>query len=246
MLCPRLHLGPLAILLPIKRLHHPRTSRPYKESAPAILRQQHPNSPIASLRLKQVLQHYIDIIQALPEKPIIIGHSFGGLLTQLLVNRDLAAAGICLHPVPPKGVMPFEFSSLRCVVPSFGFLSSSKKTYLMSLSGWQYAFTNGMSLADQKASYDACVVPESKLLSRDGISSDAKVDFKKPHAPLLIIGGMADHIMPGTLSKRIFKAYSQSNGSITEFKSYEGINHYVCGLPGWQGHANDILQWVQS
>src|SRR5690348_2284096 len=63
---------------------------PYKEAAPSILRNQHPNSPIASLRLKQVLQHYIDIIQQLPEKPIIIGHSFGGLLTQLLVNRDLA------------------------------------------------------------------------------------------------------------------------------------------------------------
>ena len=78
------------------------------------------------------------------------------------------------------------------------------------------------------------------------ISSDAKVDFKKPHAPLLIIGGTADHIMPGTLSKRIFNAYSKTNGSITEFKSYEGINHYVCGLPGWQGHANDILNWIAT
>lgn len=218
---------------------------PGKEAQPAVLRSQHPYSPIAKLRLRQVIDHYAEIIGKLPEKPIIIGHSLGGLITQVLVNRGLSAAGICLHPVPPQGVIPYEFSSLRAVVPSFGFLSSTKKTYLMDLKAWQFAFTNGMSLEEQKQSYDLCVVPESKLLSRDGLSSVAKIDFKKTHSPLLIIGGTKDNIMPSTVSYRIFKKYSQTNGSVTAYKEYAGINHYVVGLPTWKVHADYILNWIE-
>lgn len=219
---------------------------PGKEAPPAVLRSQHPHSPIAKLRLQQVIDHYADIIRKLPEKPVIIGHSLGGMITQVLVNHDLAAAGICIHPVPPKGVIPYEFSSLRCVVPSFGFFTSTRKTYLMSLKAWQFAFTNGMTLQEQKSSYDACVVPESKLLSRDGLGAAASVDFNKPHAPLLIMGGTKDHIMPSTLSYRIYKKYNKSNGSVTEYKEYPGINHYVVGLPSWKVNADYILSWIGS
>lgn len=218
---------------------------PSKEAPAAVLRSQHPNSPIAKLRLSQVIDHYAEIVKKLPEKPIIIGHSLGGLITQVLINRDLGVAGICIHPVPPQGVFPYEFSFLRSGWKALGLFTSTKKTYLMSLNDWAYAFTNGMTLAEQKASYDVSVVPESKLLTRDGLSAAAKVDFKKDHAPLLFMAGSKDHIMPAHLTYRIYKKYITNNkNSITEYKEYKDKNHYVLNLPSWKENADYVLNWI--
>lgn len=220
---------------------------PAKEDAPALLRGRQPSPAIAALRLQQVIDHHAAIVQALPEKPIIIGHSLGGLITQVLVNRGLAAAAICIHPVPPQGVIPYEFSFLRAGWKSLGLFTSTKKAYLMSFKDWQYAFTNGMSLADQREAYEVAVVPESKLLSRDGLSSAARVDFKKEHPPLLFMAGTADHIMPSTLTYRIYKRYVKHNKtSVTEYKEYKGKNHYVVGLPNWKENADYILSWIDT
>lgn len=222
---------------------------PHKEAPPEVLRSRQPDADIASLRLAQVIDHYAGIIKKLPEKPILVGHSLGGLITQVLVNRGLAAAGIAIHPVPPQGVIPYEFSFLRAGWKSLGLFTSARKSYLMSFRDWQYAFTNGMPLAGQKEAYESAVVPESKLVARDGLTSAARVDFNKPHAPLLFMSGTADHIMPATLTYRIYKRYlkkGNGNGSVTEYKEYKGKNHYVVGLPGWKENADYILGWVQA
>lgn len=219
---------------------------PFKEGPADLLRRQHPDSPIATLRLNTVLNNYIEIAKQLPEKPIIIGHSFGGLLTQIMINRDLGAAGVAIHPVPPQGIIPIEWSFYKGGTGSLGLFTSTKKTYLMSFKTWQYAFTNGMPEAQQRAEYDKFVVPESKLLARDGLSSAAKVDFRKPHAPLLIVSSPADHIIPASLNKRNFSRYKQDNGSITEYLEVPGRNHNVLDLPTWQEDAGTILNWLQT
>ncbi len=220
---------------------------PAKEASPEVLRSQHPNSPIANLRLMQVINHYDAIVRALPEKPIIIGHSLGGLITQVLVNRGLSAAGICIHPVPPQGVLPYEFSFLKSGWGALGLFTSTKKDYLMSFQTWQYAFTNGMSLADQKEAYEISVVPESKMLTRDGLTSDTYVDFKKPHPPMLFIAGTADHIMPATLTHRIYNQYAKYKDSVTELKEYKGNNHYaVADKKIWKEYADYVLNWIAT
>jgi len=220
---------------------------PEKEDAPELLRSKHPNSPIASLRLMKVINHYDAIVKALPEKPIIIGHSLGGLITQVLVNRGLSAAGICIHPVPPQGVLPYEFSFLKSGWGALGLFTSTKKDYLMSFSTWQYAFTNGMPLAEQKEAYEKSVVPESKKLTRDGLTSDTYVNFKKPHPPLLFIAGTADHIMPATLTHRIFNKYKKYKDSVTELKEYPGNNHYaVASKEHWKTYADYALNWIDK
>ncbi|WP_229208424.1 alpha/beta fold hydrolase [Dyadobacter psychrophilus] len=94
--------------------------------------------------MQEVIDSYADFIQKLPEKPIIIGHSLGGLMTQVLINRGLGVAGAAIHSVPPQGVFPYEFSFLKAGWKALGLFTSLKKTYLMSLSDWQYALTNGM------------------------------------------------------------------------------------------------------
>jgi len=219
---------------------------PLKDASPEVLRNQHPHSPIATLRLNTVLNNYIEIAKQLPEKPIIIGHSFGGLMTQILINRNYGAAGVAIHSIPPQGVIPLEWSFYKAVTGSLGLFTSTKKDYLMSFKTWQFAFTNGMPEATQRAEYDKFVVPESKLLARDGLSGAAKVDFSKSHAPLLIVSSPADNIVPASLNKHNFKRYKQNNGSVTEYLEVPGRNHHILGLPTWKEDAQQILDWIQK
>src|ERR1700712_5034889 len=99
---------------------------PHKDATVAELRSRHPHNDkeLALLTLKELKDHYISIIKSLPEKPIAIGHSYGGLLTQLMVNMDLVAAGIAIHSVPPKGVFPYEFSFLKAGWKALGIFTS--------------------------------------------------------------------------------------------------------------------------
>jgi pimeloyl-ACP methyl ester carboxylesterase len=190
-----------------------------------------------------VVDHYAGIIKGYAEKPIVIGHSLGGLMTQIIVNRGLAAAGVAIHPVPPQGVFPYEFSFLKAGWRSLGLFTSLKKTYLMSFPTWQYAFTNGMPLEVQKATYNQYTIPESKTVARGGLTSAAKVDFEKPHAPLLITSGTEDTIIPMHLNIRNFKKYKK-NGSVLDYKEFEGRNHFVLGQPIWKEDADYILDWI--
>lgn len=219
---------------------------PGKDGKPAELRAKHPlgNPELAALPFKKLVDHFADIAKSYAEKPIVIGHSTGGLIAQILTNRDLSSAGVAIHPVPPQGVIPFELSFLRGGGQSLGLFTSVKKTYLMSLKKWQYAFTNGMTVEEQKKTYDENVIPESKTMARGALTSAAKIDFKKSHPPLLITSGDKDTIIPATLNLRNFKKYKQRPDSVTEYKEFPGRNHYVLGLPTWKEDADYILDWL--
>jgi pimeloyl-ACP methyl ester carboxylesterase len=190
-----------------------------------------------------VIDHYANIVKSFAKKPIVIGHSLGGLMTQVIVNRGLAAAGIAIHPVPTLGVFPYEFSFLKAGWKSLGLFTSTKKTYLMSFKDWQYAFVNEMPLDEQKAAYEKFTIPESKTVARGGLTSAAKVDYKKPHAPLLITSGSIDNIIPAHLNNRNYKKYAKT-GSVLEYKEFKGRNHFVLGQPGWHTDADYILDWI--
>lgn len=219
---------------------------PHKEGTAAELRNRQPNdTALAALTMTELVDHYAAIIKALPEKPILIGHSLGGMLTQILLNRDLAQAGIAIHPAPPLGVFPYEFSFLKAGWKVLGLFTSLKKTYLMSFKDWQYAFVNGMSLEDQKKAYEENTIPESKTVARGALTSAAKVDYEKPHAPLLITSGDIDTIIPAHLNYRNYKKY-KPNGSVLDYKEFKGRNHFVVGLPTWKEDADYILEWIQK
>lgn len=219
---------------------------PFKDGTPDELRKRQPNDTgLAALTLSEVVDNYIKIIKSLPEKPIVIGHSLGGLMTQIIVNRDHAAAGIAIHPVPPLGVFPYEFSFLKAGWKSLGLFTSLKKTYLMSFKDWQYAFVNGMTLKDQQLAYEQNTIPESKTVARGGLTKAAAVDFAKPHVPLLIMSGSEDNIIPAHLNFRNYKKYVK-NGSVLDYKEFAGRNHYVVGLPTWKENADYILEWIDK
>ncbi len=219
---------------------------PFKNASTSELRRRQPHdTDLARLTLNEVIDHYIKAVKSFPEKPIIIGHSLGGLMTQIIVNRDLAAAGVAIHPVPPLGVFPYEFSFLKAGWKALGLFSSLKKTYLMSFKDWQYAFVNGMALQDQLDAYEKYTIPESKTVARGGLTSAAKVDFKKPHPPLLITSGSEDTIIPVHLNVRNYKRYVP-NGSVLDYKEFPGRNHFVLGQPTWKEDADYIIEWLNK
>ncbi|TCD26498.1 alpha/beta hydrolase [Pedobacter psychrodurus] len=220
-------------------------SWPFKEDPPAEIRKRQPDARIASLNLTQVVDNYANIINALPEKPIIIGHSLGGLITQLLVQRGLADAAVIYHSVPPQGVLSFKWSFLKGVTPSLGLFTSADKTYLMSFKHWQYTFTNGMPLAYQQEMYNKLVIPESKRAARGALSSQGKVDFKRPHVPLLFLSGTKDNIIPPSLNYTNFKKYSHT-GSIREYKEYPDKNHLAMDHANWREETDFIIDWLNN
>lgn len=218
----------------------------FKEGTPEELRAKHPDFvKLTEVGLWGLVEYYRKIITGLETKPVLIGHSTGGLIVQLLVQKGIAAAGIAVHSVPPVGVISFKWSFLKSLWAPLGIFSSTKKTYLMTFKQWQYAFTNGMSYEQQKKAYNENVVPESRRILRDCLSPIAKIDFKKPHAPLLFIAGSTDHIMPASLNFSNYKKYKHQQ-SITEYKEFEGKNHFVLGLPTWKDEASFSLHWLIS
>jgi pimeloyl-ACP methyl ester carboxylesterase len=218
---------------------------PHKETSPEELRNRHPDAGIASNRLAALTNYYAATAKGLADPPILIGHSIGGLIVQLLLQREIGVCGVAIHPVAPQGIITFKFSFLKAGWGALGFFTSTKKSYLMSFRGWQYAFTNGMSCEEQKDSYYRLAIPESKLVVRDTITSAAKINFEKPHAPLLITSGTDDHSIPASLNYSNYKKYKQGS-SVTDYKEFKGRNHFVLGQPTWKEDADFILNWIAS
>jgi alpha-beta hydrolase superfamily lysophospholipase len=102
-----------------------------------------------------------------------------------------------------------------------------------------------MPLQEQLAAYEANTIPESKRVARGGLTSAAKVDSKRAHNPLLIVKGSTDNIIPASINRRNFNAYKK-NGSVIEYKEFEGNNHFVVGIPEWKSVADYILNWMNS
>ncbi|MFT3794862.1 alpha/beta hydrolase [Flavobacterium sp.] len=219
-------------------------SWPYKDACAEILRSRHPDPEVASMRLAQLVEHFKNVAISLPEKPIIIGHSIGGLVAQILNNRGLASAVVAIHSVPPQGIFTFKLSFLIAGWGPLGLFTSAQKTFLMNFRQWQYAFTNGMPLEWQEKGYEQFAIPESKRIVRDTTTSAAKVDFGKPHRPMLFVAGSTDHTIPASLNKSNYTKYTHAD-SVRDYAEFER-NHFVLGQPGWQEIALYIDQWLQK
>jgi pimeloyl-ACP methyl ester carboxylesterase len=200
---------------------------------------------LRKLDLQTTIDHHVQKIRCLGEKPIIIGHSFGGLLTQLMVQRDLAAAAVAIDSVAPPGVLALEWSFYRGTWPVINPFAGSRP-YYMSFKHYQYAFANDQTPTEQRAGYDLDIVPESRRLARGALFPAAKVDFKRAHAPLLFIAGEQDHLMPASLNRANYQQYKKRSSSLVDFKEFPGRGHYsIIGGEGWEEVADYALDWAE-
>jgi alpha-beta hydrolase superfamily lysophospholipase len=207
------------------------------------LRKLHPDPRLGKLTLSRVLEHFTDTIKTLDEKPILIGHSMGGLVVQLLLQRDLTAAGVAIDSAPPMCVFTTRWSFLKSNWPHITPFVSQNRPIEMTFERFQYAFVNTLPLSEQRAAFEKYVVPESRRVPRESLT--ARVDFKKPHPPLLLIAGSADNIIPASLSKANYAKYKPFP-SVTDFKEFSGRTHFVIGQKNWEEVANYVLAWLNE
>jgi len=218
---------------------------PYKDASPEELRNRHPNTPIALNRLDNLIDYFATITNTLPEKPILIGHSLGGLIVQLLLQSGLAVAGVAIHSFPPKRITTFKFSFLKAWWKAMGFFTFTKGTCMISFKRWKYTIANGMTCEQQKQLFYKYAIPESKLIIRDTFTSVAKINFNNEHPPLLFTGGGQDQIIPASLNYNNYKKYTIGN-SITDYKEFKNHNHLVFGSQEWKKDADFILYWLEG
>ncbi|MGB8215089.1 MAG: alpha/beta hydrolase [Anaerolineales bacterium] len=218
---------------------------PGRDQPVETLRKNQPDMQLGELTLAGILEHLAGAIKGLDEKPALIGHSMGGLAVQILLQQGLAVAGIAIDPAPPMGVFTAEWPFLKANWGHVNPLVPQNQPVEMSFERFQYAFANGMPLAEQQAAYEKYVVPESRRVPRQSLTSIARIDFKKPHAPLLLIAGSIDHLIPASLVRNNFNKYKNSS-SVTDYREFSGRNHFLIGQEKWEEVADACLEWLSK
>ncbi|MCE9645649.1 MAG: alpha/beta hydrolase [Chloroflexi bacterium] len=214
---------------------------PGRDKSVQELRRAHPNPELAKLKLNHIVDHMEAFIKGLDEKPAMIGHSMGGLVVQILLQRGVAVAGVAIDPAPPAGVFTTAWSFVKSNFPAINpFLLS--QPVQMSFGHFQYAFANTLPFEEQRAAYDRYMVPESRGVPISSLGAAGKVDFSRPRRPLLITAGEKDHIVPASLNRSNLAKYQIP--SVTDFKEFAGRDHFLIGSRGWEEIADYCLEWL--
>ena len=214
---------------------------PGRDQSVYRLRDRHPDPQLAAVTLQGVLQHLTRTIQKLDEKPVLVGHSMGGLAVQLLLQQGLGAAGVAIDSAPPMGVFTIKWSFVKSNWPHITPFASQSEPIAMPFERFQYTFVNNMPRTEQQAAYERYVVPESRRVPRESLT--ARIDFRKPHPPLLFIAGSDDHIIPASLNRANYEKY-RAAGSTVAFKEFPGRTHFIIGQSGWEEVAQYVEAWV--
>ncbi len=218
---------------------------PLRDQPIEIQRRNHPDARLGRLKFQDVVDAMTDFVKTLDEKPALIGHSMGGLVVQLLLQRDLAVAGVAIDPAPPMGVFTTAWSFVKANFPAINPFVPVTRPVEMSFEGFQYAFVNTLPPLEQRAAYDRYVVPELRGVPTQSLTSAGRVDFRKPRPPLLITAGERDHIIPASLNRTNYKRYQPSAG-ITDLKEFAGRDHFLICEKGWEEVADYSLAWLEK
>lgn len=218
-------------------------ANPGHNGNPADLRNQvHPE--LTKTGFTDVVGNIAKLIDSLPEKPLIIGHSMAGMAAMKLLELGKAAAAVSIDGAPPKNVFP-PFQTLKTVLPAFGFFSG-KDYYMGSREWYNKSFFNTLQSESEKANaFATYAVPESFKVSRELVlNSFSNIDFKKAHESILFIGGGSDNIFPAALTTTLAKKYKDKNSRV-DLKIFQGKSHFICGEKGWESVADFILDWYE-
>jgi pimeloyl-ACP methyl ester carboxylesterase len=205
---------------------------------------------IANRGVIEIADSYAAVIATLAEPPILIGHSFGGLLTQVLLGRGIAAAGIAIDPAPMKGVWQLPLSALKASFPVLGNPFNLKKAVSLTFNQFRYGFANAVPEQEARELYDCWTIPApARPLFQAATASFAGVETKVNTAnttrgPLLITGGEKDHIAPPVLGQASLKKYNSS--VITDYKLFEERGHSLIVDHGWKEVAEYALAWLNK
>ena len=215
---------------------------PFDDRSPAALRAA-PAPALAGLGQRQIVDHYDRIIRQLPEKPILIGHSLGGVFVQHLLARGLGAAGVAINPAPTPGV-PLGPQAIVSALPVFGDLLSWRKVKTMAPDFFRRRFAQTVPAAQAEAAYERYIVPTPGRVYWDGLVNPMKIDWAgQKRAPLLLIGGGRDLIADASMTRAIFHKQRRA-AAATALEIFEERSHWTLLDEGWEAVADLALNWA--
>ena len=199
----------------------------------------------------QIADHYDEIMRRLDRKPAVVGHSFGGLLTQIIAGRGLAKAAVAIDPAPFRGVLPLPISSLKSARPVLGNPANRNRAVPLTYDQFRYGFANAVSEEEAKELYESYAVPApgaplfQAATANFNPWTEAKVDTKNPErGPLLIISGEKDHTVPWAIANAAYKKQKHNEG-VTEIVEIKGRGHALTIDSGWREVADTALTFVK-
>ena len=206
----------------------------------------------ADIGFKQIVDHYEKLVIELEHAPILIGHSFGGLVVQALLDRGLGACGVAIASAPIKGIWTLPYSTIRVVTPQLINPRNNHRCVPLTPAQFHYAFMNTSSREESFRIYQRYAVPgpdhvlfQTELANFNPFAETAVNVRRNNRAPLLMIAGSADHVSPPAVVKANVKAYRRSTAT-TEYQEFADRTHFIIGQSGWQEVANYALDWVRD
>jgi pimeloyl-ACP methyl ester carboxylesterase len=199
----------------------------------------------------QVADHYARVIGLLERKPAVIGHSFGGLLAQIIAGRGLSAATVAIDPAPFRGVLPLPISALKSASPVLGNPANRSRAVPLTFEQFRYGFANAVSEDEATHLYETFAVPASGAPLFQAATAnlnpwtEAKVDTKtRSRGPLLIISGEKDNTAPPAIAKASYRR-QQRNEAVTEIVEIPNRGHALVVDSGWREVADTALTFIQ-
>jgi pimeloyl-ACP methyl ester carboxylesterase len=206
---------------------------------------------LAGLGVAEIVDHYQGIVSSLPDPPVLVGHSFGGLFVELLLSRGLGLAGVALDPAPPKGVLGIAYSEFKALSPVLLHPSKSHGVVTLTPEQFGFGFTNTFAPEEAAKAYERYAVPETGRIFFQGafanfeLHSPLEVDYwKADRAPLLITSGEKDNIVPPSVCREAYKRYAKSPAR-TDFVEFPGMPHLLMVAPGWERVAEYVAGWLE-
>ena len=204
----------------------------------------------ADKTIGQVADHYSNVIGQLSRKPAVIGHSFGGLLAQIVAGRGLAAVTVAIDPAPFRGIPQLPLSALRAASPALSNPATRHRAVPLTYEQFRYSFANAVDEDQARRLYDTFAVPApgaplwQAAAANFNPRTEDKVDVKNPErGPMLIVSGENDHTVPHVLSNAAFQ-HQRKNPDVTEFVEIPGRGHALTIDDGWQAVADTVLAFV--
>jgi len=222
------------------RCHAP--SWPLHDGEPSTLRA-NPPAGLGKLSLDAVIASIEATVTQL-DRPVMIGHSVGGLITQLFVNRGLVSAGVAINSVAPNAMLDFDWGFIKNSAIIANPLKGDDPIF-MDAETFHGSFANTLSKADAEMAFEDLATHDSRNVLRDCMGASGRVDVDKAHPPLLLIGGEKDEIIPADLTQKNYDAYAKDAGVIAH-RTFAGRSHFICNEPGWDEVAEYALAWLKA
>jgi pimeloyl-ACP methyl ester carboxylesterase len=210
----------------------------------------HDPSALEHLGIDEIVDFYANVMSTLDRKPIIIGHSFGALITQVLLDNGWGAAGVSIDSAPIKGNYKLPWSALKSSFPGLKNPANRHRAVTLTPEQFHYAFTNTLTNVESQAAYERYAVPApgrplfQAAFANFNPHAPSKIDFANDdRAPLLVVAGGADHVSPPSINRTIAKLQHRSK-AITAYKEFPGRSHFILGQPGWEEVADFALEWA--